>query len=117
MASLRVPALGQADAEALVVLVDELNEQAGDPTDAFTLEVYRRDWFDAHRAPFGVPLAALDGRAVGDAVPSPDYGSGWATPGSLSNDLDVRARARPSMQIGAGIPPATTRRQSAVPTQ
>lgn len=117
MASLRVRLAERRDAEALVVLVIEPNEHEGDPTDAFTLEVCRRDWFDAHRGPFVVPLAALDGRAVGDAVLSPDYGSGCATPGRLSNDLDVRARARPSMQVEAGIPPATTRRQSVVPTQ
>lgn len=94
MASLRVRLAERRDAEALVALVKELNAHEGDPTDRFTLEVCRHDWFGRVSSPFVVLLAELDGAAVGYAVLSPDYESGWAMPGWSINDLYVREAAR-----------------------
>lgn len=94
MTSLRVRLAEHRDAEALVGLVSELNAHEGDPTDRFTLEVCRRDWFGRASSPFVVLLAELDGAAVGYAVLSPDYESGWAMPGWSINDLYVREAAR-----------------------
>lgn len=94
MTSLRVRLAERRDAEALVALVSELNAHEGDPADRFTLEVCRRDWFGSAPAPFVVLLAEFAGAAVGYAVLSPDYESGWAVPGWSINDLYVREAAR-----------------------
>ena len=91
----------EADAEALVAMVDELNQHEGDERGHFTREKALADVI-APDAPVDCVIAERNGAPVGYAFWHFGYESAYAARGSYLGDLYVREEARKA-GVGEGL--------------
>jgi GNAT superfamily N-acetyltransferase len=91
---LRVRPAVAADAEAIALMIEELNRDQGEETGHVTAEAVRADGFAAVPPEFRVLLAELDGWPAGYALFHPSWSSEHALRGFYLYDLYVRDAAR-----------------------